>query len=113
MGFSHTIVIIDTFCRYIELFHTTDVTATSARRESALWQQSCIFRTPNEIMTDKGSKFMNDTLIKHANLADITHLSSIKEENRIIELANKKFNQLIQNILFTMITSTNGEANAD
>jgi len=82
MGFSHIIVIIDIFSRYIELFHTTDVTATSAA--SALWQHSCRLRTPNVIMTDKGSQFMNDTLIKYANMAGITHLSSIpfpKEEN--------------------------------
>ena len=101
MGFSHIIVIIDTFSRYIELFHTTDVTATSAA--SALWQHSCRFRTPNEIMTDKGSQFMNDTLIKFANLAGITHLSSIpysKEENGIVERANKEVNRLIRNILF-------------
>ena len=91
MGFSHIIVIIDTFSRCIELFHTTDVTATSAA--SALWQHSCRFRTPNEIMTDKGSQFMNDTLIKFANLADITHLSSIpysKEENGIVERPIRK-----------------------
>ena len=101
MGFSHIIVIIDTFSRYIELFHTTDVTATSAA--SALWQHSCRFRTPNEIMTDKGSQFMNETLTKFANLAGITHLSSIpysKEENGIVERANKEVNRLIRNILF-------------
>ena len=104
MGFSHIIAIIDTFSRYIEFFHTTDVTATSAA--SALWQHSCIFRTPNEMMTDKGSQFMNDTLIKYVNLAGITHLSSIphsKEENWIVERANKEVNRLIRNIRFDII----------
>ena len=46
---------------------------------------------------------MNDTLIKFANLAGITHLSSIpysKEENGIVERANKEVNRLIRNILF-------------
>ena len=101
MGLSHIIVIIDTFSRYIEFFHTTDVTATSAT--SALWQHSCRFRTPNEIMTDKGSQFMDDTLNKFANFAGITHLSSIpysKEENGIVERANKDVNRLIRNIRF-------------
>jgi len=51
MGSFHIIVIIGTFSRYIELFHTTDVTAKSA--VSALWQHYCRFRTPNEIITDK------------------------------------------------------------
>jgi len=86
MSFSNIIVIIDTFSRYIELFHTTDVTATSAA--SALWQHSCRFRTPQ---------------IKFANLAGITHLSSIpysKEENGIVERANKEVNRPIRIILF-------------
>ena len=46
---------------------------------------------------------MNDTLIKYANSAGITKLSSIscsKEENEIPERANKEVNQLIRNILF-------------
>jgi hypothetical protein len=101
MGFSHIIVVIDTFSRYIELFPTNDVTADSAA--SALWQHSCRFRAPNEIMTDKGSQFMNDTLINYAKLAGLTHLSSIpysKEENGIVERANKEVNRLIRNILF-------------
>jgi transposase InsO family protein len=101
MGFSFIIVIIDTFTRYIELFPTDDVTADSAA--SAIWQHSCRFRAPNEIMTDKGSQFMNNTLTQYAKLAGLTHLSSIpysKEENGIVERANKEVNRLIRNILF-------------
>ena len=46
---------------------------------------------------------MNDTQIKYANLAGITNLSSIpysKEENGIVEWANKEVNRPIRNILF-------------
>jgi len=47
---------------------------------------------------------MNDTLLKYDNLAGITYLSSIpysKEENRIVERANKDVNKrLSRNILF-------------
>ena len=45
---------------------------------------------------------MNDTLIQYANLAGITHLSSIpySKENGIVEWANKEVNRLIRNILF-------------
>ena len=48
MGFSHIIIIIHTVSRYMELFHTTDVTATSAA--SALWQNYCRIRTLKEMM---------------------------------------------------------------
>jgi len=49
-------------------------------------------------MTDKWSQFMNDTQIKYANLAGITNLYS-KEENGIVEWANKEVNRPIRNIL--------------
>jgi AraC-like DNA-binding protein len=52
-------------------------------------------------MTDKGSQFMNDTLIQYANSAGITHLSSIPySKNEIIERTNKEVNRLIRNIIF-------------
>jgi len=50
----------------------------------------------NEIMTVKGSQFMNDTLIQYINLAGITHLSSIpysKEENGIVEQTGQQRSQ--------------------
>jgi hypothetical protein len=51
------IVLIDTFTRYVELFPSQMVSATSAT--DALWKHFCRFTTPLEIMTDQGPQFMN------------------------------------------------------
>ena len=60
---------------------------------------------------------MNDTLIKYANLAGITHLSYFaysKEENGIVERANKDVNRQIRNILFDHdVIDEWSKANAD
>ena len=59
------------------------------------------FGTPLEIMTDCGSQFMNATLEGYATLTGVRHHSTIpysKEENGIVERANKEVNRHIRNI---------------
>ena len=58
--FKYILVIIDTFTRYEKLFPTNDVSADAAT--DALWDHSCRFGTPQEIMMDYGTQFMNKTL---------------------------------------------------
>jgi hypothetical protein len=101
MGLKYIIVLIDTFSRYIELFPSNDVSADSAA--SALWKHTVRFGSPHEIITDMGSQFINSTLDKFAKIANFTHLKTIpysKEENGIVERANKEVNRHIRNILF-------------
>ena len=98
--FRYIIVIIDTFTRYVELFPTYDVTAAAAT--DALWRHFCRFGTPLEIVTDQGSQFMNQTLQSFATLTGVRHHGTIpysKEENGIVERANKEVNRHIRNIL--------------
>ena len=93
--FKFILVVIDTFTRYVELYSTKDVTT----KADTLWSHSCRFGTPLEIMTDYGSQFMNMTL---AALSCVKHHASItysKEENDIVERANKEVNRHIRNIL--------------
>jgi transposase InsO family protein len=101
MGFKYIIVLIDTFSRYIELFPSTAVTADEAA--AALWKHSARFGAPHEIVTDMGSQFINNTLDKFAEIANFNHLKTIpysKEENGIVERANKEVNRHIRNIMF-------------
>ena len=65
-------------------------------------------------MTDYGSKFMNKKDLQHlerfAVLSGIRHHSSIpysKEENGIVERANKEVNRHIRNILLDKECVTN------
>ena len=98
--FKFIIVLIDTFTRYVELFPSQTVSATSA--VNALWRHICRFCTPIEIMTDRGTQFMNQTLTHLTTISGIRHHLSIpysKEENGIVERANKEVNRHIRNIL--------------
>jgi transposase InsO family protein len=101
MGIKYIIVLIDTFSRYIELFPSKEVTAEEAA--AALWKHSSKFGTPHEIVTDMGSQFVNSMLDKLSEISGITHLKTIpysKEENGIVERANKEVNRHIRNIMF-------------
>jgi transposase InsO family protein len=100
MNCKFIIVLIDTFTRYVELFPSQTVSATSAA--DALWKHFCRFTTPLEIMTDQGTQFMNQTLTHLATLSGMKHHVSIpysKEENGIVERANKEVNRHIRNIV--------------
>ena len=101
MGFKYIVVIIDTFTRYIELFPKQDVTAMAAA--DALFKHMCRFNTPREIVTDFGSQFVNHMLTHFFDMTGIKHHSTIpysKEENGIVERANKEVNRHIRNMLF-------------
>jgi transposase InsO family protein len=101
MGFKYIIVIIDTFTRYVELFPKQEVSAIAAA--DALWRHTCRFTAPLEIVTDFGSQFMNQLLTHFNAETGIKHHTTIpysKEENGIVERANKEVNGHIRNILF-------------
>ena len=98
MGLKHIIVIIDTFSRYVELFPRSAIAAADA-----LWRHTCRFTSPLEIVTDYGSQFVNQMLAHFHDITGIKYHMTIpysKEENGIVERANKEVNRHIRNILF-------------
>jgi hypothetical protein len=97
MTFKFIIVFIDTFTRYVELFLSNTVCAISAG--NALWKHICRFCTPLEILTDQGTQFMNQTLTHLASVSDHLTIAYSKDENGIVERANKEVNRHIRNIL--------------
>jgi hypothetical protein len=100
-GFCHIIVIIDPFCRYIELFPSNDVSAKSAA--NALHQHVCRFRVLMKLVTDQGTQFVNEILTEYLNVAGILKIETIpnsKEENSIVERANKEVNRHLRNVIF-------------
>ena len=100
-GFCYIIVIIDHFSRYIELFPAYDVSAKSAA--DALHRHVCRFGVPMELVTDQGTQFVNDTFKEYLSIAGIEKLETIpysKEENSIVERANKEVNRHIRNVIF-------------
>jgi transposase InsO family protein len=100
MGLKYIIVIIDTFTRKFELFPKQEVTAIAA---DALWRYTCRFTAPLELITDFGSQFINNLLSHFHQEMGIAHHTTIpysKEDNSIVERANKEVNRHIRNILF-------------
>ena len=102
MGFKYIIVIIiDTFTRYVELFPKQEVTEIAA--DDSLWRHTCRFTAPLEIVTDLGSQFMNQLQTHFNAKSGMKHHTTIpysKEENGIVERANKEVNRHIRNVLF-------------
>jgi transposase InsO family protein len=100
-GHEYIIVLIDTFTRYVELFPAIDVSAASAA--SALISHILRFGTPVELVTDNGTQFLNHMFTAMATHIGFAHFTSIpysKEENGVVERANKEVNRHIRNILF-------------
>ena len=96
LGIKYIIVIIDTFSRYVELFPKQEVTAMAAA--DALWRHTCRFTAPLEQVTDFGSQFVNNLLTHFHQETGIKHHTTIpysKEENGIVEWANKEVNRHI------------------
>ena len=109
MGLKYIIVIIDTFTRHVELFPKQEITVIAAA--DALWRHTCRFTASLELITDFGPQFVNDLLSQFHQQTAIAHHTTIpysKEENSIVERANKEVNGLIRNILFDMRNVKNG-----
>jgi hypothetical protein len=101
-GNKYIIVIIDCFSRWIRLVPCTDATAETAARQ-ALLPWLCDFGCPEIILSDNGTQFVNHlwkslSELVGTNLRNTTPHS--KEENSIVERANKEVMRHLRNILF-------------
>ena len=72
--FKFIIVLIDTFTRYVELFPSQTVSAASA---AIALRYICRFCTPIEIITDRGTQFMNQILTHLTTTSGFRHHHSI------------------------------------
>ena len=98
---SYVLVIIDTFSKWIELFHCKDATAKSACK--ALLQHFGRYGAPNMIRSDKGSHFANDSIKEFLVLTGTPHnltLSCSKQENGVVERANREVNRHLRALTF-------------
>ena len=87
----YIIVIIDCFTRYIHLYPTKNVEATTAANKLLHWV--CNYGVPDEILHDKGSQYHNELFEEFTSIMDIKNLEAMqysKEENTLVERANKE-----------------------
>jgi transposase InsO family protein len=100
-GNCYIIVIICCFTRFVELYAAPDTSALSAAR--ALLNHHGRYGVPNKIRTDRGSQYVNELIQKFCTLVgtemDPTTAYS-KEENGIVERANKEVMRHLRAIIF-------------
>lgn len=94
-------VIIDTFTRWVELFHTIDATAASAAK--CLFQHFGRFGSPYQLRSDNGPHFIADLIVEFLALVGIEHcltLAYSKQENAIVERVNKEINRHLRALTY-------------
>ena len=95
------LTIIDTFTRWVELYHTTDNTAASAAK--CLLQHFGRFGAPAQIRSDNGTHFTADVIAQFLALVGVQHFSTLpynSQDNALVERANKEINRHIRALTY-------------
>jgi len=99
-GNIHILVLIDNFTRFVELYAIPDVTAKYAAR--VLINHLGRYGAPEYLRSDRGTQFVNETIAELLKLVGTEHeltLAESKEENAIVERANKEVMRHLRGIL--------------
>lgn len=94
-------MIICCFTRFVELYVVPDTSALEAAR--ALLQHMGRYGAPSQIRSDNSSQFVNDVIEELLRLVGTEHLLTLaysKEENAIVERANKEVMRHLRAIIF-------------
>ena len=97
----YVLVIIDTFTRWVELFLTSDATGESAAK--SLVEHFGRFGSPTQLRSDRGPAFIAEVIKQFLSLVGTEHcltLAYSKEENSIVERANKEVNRHLTALTF-------------
>jgi transposase InsO family protein len=97
----YVFVIIDTFTRWVELYHSTDATSKSAAEH--LLQHFGRFGAPTQLRSDRGSHFVNSVIKEFLPLVGTQHsltLAYSSQQNAIVERVNKEINRHIRSLTF-------------
>jgi transposase InsO family protein len=100
-GNTHVCVITDCFSRFTMLVPTRDATVHSAAH--AILQWCGFFGAPAELLSDRGTQFINhtiDDLLKLLMVEKLNTLAGVHEQNSIVERRIKEVNRHIRDILF-------------
>jgi transposase InsO family protein len=100
-GNTSILVIIDCFTRYVELYPVKTINAITSAECLLDWFTR--YGAPNEISHDNGTSFVNQTLAELKKLVGSNSKIATaysKEENPIVERANKEVMRHLRNIIF-------------
>ena len=107
-GNEYILVIIDCFTRWVELFPMPDTSAIASAR--ALLNHCGRFGVPGEIRSDRGSQFVNNILSDFRRLVQTEEQFTTaysKEENGLVERANKEVMRHLRAIIFEQRIQSN------
>jgi transposase InsO family protein len=99
--YEHILVVIDRFTRWVELYPLRTVSASEAAR--ALLNHAGRYGHSKRWISDQGSQFMNETFTELSKSLGTHHEFTIacsKEENAIVERANKEVMRHLRALLF-------------
>ena len=97
----YILTIIDTFTRWVELYHTPDATAKSATQ--CLLQHFGRFGAPAQIRSDNGPHFSAEVFRELLDAVGVRHCRTTpysSEENSLVERANKEINRHIRALTY-------------
>jgi hypothetical protein len=100
-GNAHIIVIIDCFTRFVELYPVPDTSALAAAE--ALLKHFGRYGCAYQLLSDNGSQYVNDIIYELIKLVGTEHIRTLaysKEENSIVERANKEVLRHLRAIVF-------------
>ena len=107
-GFQYILVVIDCFSRWVMCYPTR-----STEAEECAWillQHFGIFGIPKELKSDKGSQFVNSVISDLTRVLKLPHQTTIaysKEQNAIVERANKEVMRHLRALVFETDVGTN------
>jgi len=100
-GYQYILVCIDAFTRYVELVATESTDAAAA--VDALNGIFARLGIPQEMVSDRGTQFINELIAAYCKLAHVDHIMTTahsKEENGMVERANKEVMRHLRAFVF-------------
>lgn len=100
-GYEHILVVIDSFSRFVEMYPLKSTKAEEA--VVRLTEHAGRYGTPLQLLSDGGTQFLNDCvqlLNKTMNISYIQSTPHSKEENGLVERANKEVLRHIRAFVF-------------
>ena len=100
-GSEHLLVIIDAFSRFVKLYAIKDTSARSALQGLLDWIG--MFGIPSEMVSDNGTQFANELvqdLLATFDTTDAKIQAYSKEENGLVERANKEVNRHLRTLVY-------------
>jgi len=101
-GHEYILVVIDCFTRFVELYPLNKST-DAIQAATALLDYTGRYGIPDSIRLDRGSQFVNQLINAFVQLIGTSMEFTIaysKEENSMVERANKEVNRYLRGIIF-------------